>query len=407
MCKFELKKIFLRTSNQIAMLLLAVLLIVTCYFATHVNYVNENGISETGFTAIAKLKSAQKAWSGYLDEEKIQQVIAENNRICRTPQAQSKDWRENNIAYGWQQGFADIRELLNRSYAERFQSYDYYRADSLKEEDASLFYKNRIALLKAWLADEAKEQFSEDEKEYLIQQYETLDTPFYYDYMKGWEQLLEFSPTVIMVMMLVLGYLVAGIFANEFTWKADAVFFASVYGRNKAVAAKMKAAFLMVTSIYWVIVLLYSGIVLLYLGADGASCPVQISGNGWKSFYNITIGQKYFLTIIGGYIGCMFLSFLCMLVSAKTKSAVVAVMIPFIMIFLPSFLTNINSPVMNKVLALLPDRLLQVGGALQYFDLYAFGGKMVGAVPILLVLYSVFSVFLLPVIYRVYRRKRL
>lgn len=125
MCKFELKKIFLRISNQIAILLLVVLIIVTCYFATHVNYVDENGISETGFTAIVKLKSAKKAWSGYLDE----QVIAEKNRVCRTPQAQSKDWRENNIAYGWKQGFDDIRDLLNRSYAERFQNYDYYRAD--------------------------------------------------------------------------------------------------------------------------------------------------------------------------------------------------------------------------------------------------------------------------------------
>lgn len=163
----------------------------------------------------------------------------------------------------------------------------------------------------------------------------------------------------------------------------------------------------MITIIYWVIVLLYSGVVLLYLGMDGASCPVQISGNGWKSVYNITIGQKYLFTIVGGYIGCMFLSFLCMLVSAKTKSAVVAVMIPFVMIFLPSFLTNINSPVMNKVLVLLPDRLLQVGNALQYFDLYVFGGKVVGAVPILLVLYSSLSVFILPVIYWVYRHKEL
>lgn len=74
------------------------------------------------------------------------------------------------------------------------------------------------------VADEAKYQFSQVEKEYLTQQYETLDIPFYYDYMKGWEQVLEFSPTVIMVMMLILGYLVAGIFANEFTWKADAIF---------------------------------------------------------------------------------------------------------------------------------------------------------------------------------------
>ena len=254
---------------------------------------------------------------------------------------------------------------------------------------------------------EAKDQFSEAQKEYLIQQYESIQTPWYYDYMKGWTQLFEFAPTVIMITMLILGYLVAGIFSNEFTWKADAVYFSSMYGRNRATAAKIKAGFCVVTIIYWVVILIYTGIVILYLGADGLTCPLQADRSGWKSFYNISVGQKYLLIVLGGYIGCLFISFLCMLVSAKTKSAVVAAMVPVILIFIPSFLGNINSPVVNKILGLLPDQLLQIGMVTTYFNLYTVGGKVFGSLPVLFTLYTVLMVLLVPLMYREYGRKQI
>ena len=43
MVKFEIKKVFLRRGNQIAVALLAVLLCVVCFFAGNISYVNESG----------------------------------------------------------------------------------------------------------------------------------------------------------------------------------------------------------------------------------------------------------------------------------------------------------------------------------------------------------------------------
>lgn len=396
---YEMKKVFSGTKNRTALLLLALIMGITCYFALNVSYVNEEGKNETGFAAVAKLRAAQKEWSGYLDEEKIRQVIAENRRICETPQAKSESTVESNIAYGWQQGIAEIRNLLNRSYAAGFRDYDYYRADSLSEAQAGSFYQNRTALLREWLYGEAAEQFTEAEKTYLIGQYESLETPFYYDYRQGWTQLFEFAPTVVMITMLFLGYLVAGIFSNEFTWRADAVFFSSCYGRNKAVAAKVWAGVGIVTAVYWTVVLLYSAAVLGYLGADGWNCPVQADSIGWKFFYHLTTWQEYVLIVVGGYVGCLFMAGLCMLVSARMKSAVLAVIVPFVLIFLPSFLSNLESAAVNKVLGLLPDRLLQVGSALGFYELYTLGGRVIGAVPILLVLYGILAAAVLPLVY--------
>lgn len=162
---------------------------VVCWFAVDVSYINHNGEKENGFEAVRKLREEQKEWAGFLDEEKIKQVILENQRISRTPQARSNDYKQ---------------------------------------------------------------------------------TPIRYDYMRGWTQLLEYAPTVIMVVMLILVYLVAGIFAGEFQWKSDAVFFTSVYGRNKAVAAKIKAGVCIVSAVYWLAILLYSGAVPVLLVLYGA-----------------------------------------------------------------------------------------------------------------------------------------
>lgn len=405
MTRYELKKVFSRTSSKAALLLLLFMTGIVCYFACSVYYVNESGEKERGFFAAAALRADAKEWTGVLDEEKLRQVIAENKRITTSPEYLSDDLTARDIAYSWGQGIREIRELLNYSYAESFSDYDYYRANELSEADAPSFYANRISLLKEWLAGDAKDQFSEAEKEYLISQYESQNTPFSYDYMEGWSQLFDFSPTIIMITMLILGYLVAGIFSGEFTWRGDAVFFSSRYGRNKATAAKIKAGFCIVSAVYFVTMLIYTAVVLLYLGADGWYCPIQVIQ--WKSFYHMAVWQEYLLVLIGGYVGCLFMSFLSMLVSAKTKSAVTAVIVPVVLIFIPSFISNINNPLVDKIIGLLPDQLLQTETAVNFFNLYAIGQTVLGAVPILFVLYSVLTLALAPVMYQVYRHKQI
>lgn len=404
MVKFEIKKVFLRRGNQIAVALLVVLLCVVCFFAGNISYVNEEGETEKGFGAVKKLREEQKEWAGFLDEETIQKVIVENNKISQTPEAQSDDFQENDKAFHKKQGFLEIRNLLNYAYAEDFRDYNYFRADSLKPEDASEFYENRISLLENWLSGEGKELFSETEKEYLIKKYENLQTPFFYDYVEGWKQLFLYFPTILMILMLVLGYLVSGIFAREFQWKADSILFSSLYGKNKAVSAKVKACFYIVTGIYWCTVLLYTGAVLLYLGADGAFCPIQANSSDWKSFYEMTNMEKYVLCAVGGYLGCLFISFLTMLVSGKTKSSAAAVILPFVLVFLPSFLSNINNPAVTEILGLLPDRLLQLAQGTANFTLYEIGGKVLDGIFLLFLVYSAFCALLLPVLKRMYRK---
>ncbi len=151
--------------------------------------------------------------------------------------------------------------------------------------------------------------------------------------------------------------------------------------------------------------LVYSLYVLCYLGFDGWNCPVQL--DRWKCFYNVTYLEKYLLVAIGGYLGNLFSSFLTMWVSAKTRTAVVAVTVPFISIFIPNFLQNYEGTFIGDILGLLPNRLLDITYSINYFDVYSIGNLVVGAIPILFVLYIVVTAVLVPVMYREFGQKEI
>ena len=85
MIRYELKKVFVKTGSKIALLLLALLLGVTCFFAMDKGYINARGERETGIGAMRKLREVKKAWEGELTEDVLASVIAENARINGLP----------------------------------------------------------------------------------------------------------------------------------------------------------------------------------------------------------------------------------------------------------------------------------------------------------------------------------
>ena len=271
--------------------------------------------------------------------------------------------------------------------------------------DADTFYLNREKLLTDWLYDERDagySMYSETEKQYLIGRYEKLQTPFYFTYHEGWHQLLENAGYISSLGILILGFLLAGIFSNEFKWRADAVYFSTLCGRNQATTAKIKAGFLLVTVLYWGAMLIYSLFTLCYLGFEGAGCVLQ--WEIWKSIYNINMWQAWILIAVSGYIGNLFLALLTMWISAKTKSAVFAVTIPFILVFLPAFLEGMPGW-LSKIPELLPSHLLELYQNLGSFNILTAFGKVFCTLDICIALYLMLSAILVPMMYREYQRE--
>ncbi len=403
MVRFEIKKIFSRTGNKVSLLILAaVLSLVSFLTVVSVEYVDEQGEAASGIEAARHLREDKNQWAGEITEEVLLKVLQRNNEIIVSKEYLSKDYRETNKAYAKTQGFSDIRDMLNGAFTS-FREYDYYRINSLTAEEASVFYEQRVKVLAEWLnSDEAKDRYSQEKKDFMLTRYNELQTPLYYEYADGWKAFAEYAPTIIMLTVLILAFPISGIFANEFQYKAESIFFSAKLGRNRAVLAKICAGIGIITGIYWTVILLYSAVVLAILGTGGAGCAIQTSLGGWKSLYHITYLQNYFLIVGGGYLGCLFILTLVMFLSAKTHSTVLPVTVPFILLFLPSFLGNFQ--VLSEVLGILPDQLLQMGQAVRMFNLYQVGTTVIGAVPIIMIVYPVLSCVLLPLLYRTYSK---
>ena len=412
---FEIKKVLGRPSGKIALFLFVCVIILsfwTTVFGDEYGdlvWVNEQGDAEYGFAAHQKLRKAQNEWAGELDEEHLESIIRELNRIAATPEYNSDEYNQRDIAFHWRMGIDPVRGMLYRTFSPGLQNFDYYLADTLSPSVAGKFYSQRVELLRSYLYEEDNEEsarLSEREKEYLISQYEKLEGPIYYDYHRGWYQTLSNLTFIMLLGTLVMGYLVSGIFSNEFKWKSDAVFFTTYHGRSRAVSAKIKAGVVLVSVLYWCGVLICTLFTLGFCGFDGGNCAIQF--DCYRSFYNLTYLQTYLLYVVSCYIGILFIMFLCMWVSAKTRSAVFATTIPFILIFVPNFFANSTlADALSSMLALLPDKMFDLFAHLKYFDVYDLGFTVVGSWPLLFVIYSVLAVVLVPVMYREFRTKQI
>lgn len=380
MVRFELKKIFVKMSSKIALLLLLIFVAYSVSNANYLVWINQDNTELTGKAAAKKLREAENEWYGPLTVEKIEDVISQ----------------------GWTQGNRGIRTLLTRAFG-GLNSTDSTIVDTLSAADAADFYSKRVSSLKEWLREQGN-WYTEQEKEFLVTQYEKMKIPLDYEYSKGWTQIFSTVSNLQMFLVLIIGFLVAGMFSEEYRTGANSIFFSSVLGRGKASRAKVKAGFLLITVVYWLTFAVFSIAVLLELGADGSDCMIQISSQGWKSIYNITFFQEYLLIAVGGYIGCLFVDSLAMLVSAKTKSTVVSVIVPFVVLFAPAVIKLGNSRLAEKVDGLMPYQLVQMNFTICEFYTYEIFGKIVGAVGILLILYAIAAVILHWGIYMVFRK---
>ncbi len=377
---FELKKIFSKTSSKVALLFLFGFMIYLISIANSVVWLNEDGTELTGKAAAKKIREAEQKWYGPLTEEKIADVITQN----------------------WDQGNREIRTLIAKAFG-GLDTIDTMIVDTLTADDAANFYKNRINSVKNWL-EEQEDWYTQEEKTFITEQYKDMEVPLNYEYTKGWTKLFPAVSNLQTFLVFVIGFLVAGIFSEEFRTGSYSIYFSSAHGRGKAITAKIKAGFFLITAVYWISFLLFSFLVLNQLGFGGGDSQIQTSMIGWGSFYNITFKQEYFMIAAGGYIGCLFIDSLAMLVSAKTKSTVVSVIVPFAVIFAPSVIGVINTPLAEKINGLMPYQLIQMNSVISEFYLYKIMGQFIKGAGILLILYMILFIALQPVTYLIFKR---
>ena len=92
-------------------------------------------------------------------------------------------------------------------------------------------------------------------------------------------------PTLVMMTVLVIGFLVSGIFSGEFQMRSDAILFSSKLGRSKAVIAKIAAGLISGSAVYWASVLIFSAAApLLFSEQAEAAAPYRQASDTGEAF---------------------------------------------------------------------------------------------------------------------------
>ena len=184
--------------------------------------------------------------------------------------------------------------------------YDETVLDSLSEEEILNFYRIYQRNMENMAEIYGKTPV---QKVFLEKMYDGISLPLQYEAYGAWDTILLYVETYSILLAIVVGFLCAGIFADDFQTKADAVFFATKYGRTKAIKIKILAGMVITTVLYVSGMGVLSVICFGVMGVSGGNTPYQIAQA--YSIYHMTYSQYYLLAVACGYIACLQLHFVC------------------------------------------------------------------------------------------------
>ena len=239
------------------------------------------------------------------------------------------------------------------------------------------------------------------QKKYLEKKYNEIKLPVEYESYSSWDTMIMYVETYSIILAIIVGFICAGIFADDFQTKADAVFFSTKYGRTKAVKTKILAGIATTVMIYCMGIILLSVICFGIMGTSGMNTPYQMYQA--YSIYIMSYGQYYLLTVVCGFIASMLAAVVSMLVAAKMHTISVAVCIPFFLYCLLPFIGRALSGD-TTLFNLIPTILTNVQASVKVPLIYQIGNCVFRQIPLVMVMYTVMAITLLPFIYKSFRR---
>ena len=380
--KYELKKVLNKRMNRVLLAAAMLLMVVFSIFAIGSFQARTEGTGGeivTSLTAARILAADKNRWQGELNPEVITKSVESR---------QAGDY----------QSTSDIIDSTSRMLVGEFSDLDDYEAilSADSAQIASIYdtYHDNLRVMSEEYGDTPEKQA------FLMEQYDKIDTPFTYEAYDSWDTMLMYATTCGLILIIVISFITAGVFAEEFQYKADAVFFSTRYGRSKAVHAKIRAGLIIATVVYGIGIGLLSIISFSVMGISGASTAYQFSQP--YAIYSVTFGQMYSILVLGGYVASLLAASVSMLIASKTKTMSIAIVAPAILFYVSPFLGRALP--FRTFFSLTPDQLTNIVNCARIPYIYQVGSIVFRQIPFIIVFYAVISVAFLPLVYRNYHK---
>ena len=392
MLGYELKKVILKPLHikiiigaLIAGILLSGLAVWSAY------YVDRTGTSHRGITASGALVKDKSRWNGPLTDSVLLEVAKKQQNI----EVSNKNSGPN-PAYGRiGQSYRDIEEYINQTLCYGTD----YNPDAINQ--VSLETAGRLNELRKENIDSLIDEYGTTaaKKEYLKARFAKVQTPPEYEPSDAFRIAEPFAAAYGLMLSLVISCLTVGVFSDETNSEARFVYYSTKYGPTRGAAAKILAVFVAATMLYWSGMLLMSLISFGGMGTSGAFAPIQMESP--YSMYGINFLERYLLILLSGYVACLFSVGMTLLLFVKTKSAISAMSISFLLFAgLPLLAGN---DAFESFRMLMPDRLFHVPENINLPCVYQLGNIVCSQSTLLIVLYSLLLIPSVAVLYRCFR----
>lgn len=394
MLKYELLKIFSKRINRLVLVVtMLVAVIASCFAIGSIRYTDETGKLHTGVTACRQLSKDQNQWEGEITPEVLSKVIKDYRVLLNKYAGDIPDTEYGKTV----QSYYDLKDLtvsiLNPD-AEWDESVLNQLTDEQLRDIYIIYQKNMKNMAEEYGTTPEKKSFLEHK-------YEKIQLPFKYESKEAWETMTMYAQTYVILLAVVIGFLVSSIFSVEFRPGTEDVFFASKYGRSKAIKNKIIAGALMATTVYWSGAGLLSLISFAVMGTSGFITPYQISDP--YSIYILTYGEFYLLILVSGYVATMLCAALVMLVTTKMHTPNLAVCLPFILLCVMPFIERALASFSN-FFNLMPTILTNIYNSVRTPIIFQIGSAVFRQIPFLIILYTGVFIGVLPFIYKGYKK---
>lgn len=393
MLGYELKKVILKPLHikiiigaLIAGILLSGLAIWSVY------YVDQAGASHRGLAAPGALTKDKSRWNGPLTDSVLLEVVKKQQNI----EAKNKSSGPN-PAYGRiGQSYRDIEEFINQTLCYGTD----YNPDAINQ--VSLETAGRLNELRKENINSLIEEYGTTaaKKEYLKRQFAKVRTPLEYEPYDAFRITGPFAAAYGLLLVLVISFLTVGVFSDEMNSESRFVYYSTKYGPTRGAAAKILAVFIIATMLYWSGMLLMSLISFGGMGTSGAFAPIQTESP--YSMYGINFLERYLLILLSGYVACLFSAGMTLLLFVKTKSAISAMSISFLLFAGLPLLSGNDA--FESFRMLMPDRLFHVPENINLPCMYQLGNIVCSQSALLIALYSFLLIPTVALSYRGFRK---
>ncbi len=242
---------------------------------------------------------------------------------------------------------------------------------------------------------------TKEQREFLLKKFWEIKMPVSYEAFESWAGVFKYIEVFSIILLIISAFISARIFAQEFQYRTDSVFFSTMHGRGKAIRGKIMAGFLLTTGIYWIGIGILCLICFSIMGTSGGGTMFQVDSP--YAIYIVSFRQLCIIAALCGYIACLLASSISMLVAAKTRGTIIAIVIPLLLFLITPFIVR-NIRVQYDFLTLLPYHLNNVLNCSRIPYIYQIGSFVFRQIPFLMLVYFGIAVLLIPLTYQCYRK---